>query len=145
MIRYIKKEKLTWLSPRKKNPSLSRKIIYIYILCSMPFHLLIIRWNADRHSCEKNGLFLLQKANLQKKTTWHKNYKKNKKILLLLQRILLNNFLGGLSQSPLDYDGHFFECLEYFCKNYEKRKKEIIFAFCCPPTVSPPLLIIKKN
>ena len=112
----------------------------IYILCSMPFHLLIIRWNADRHSCEKNGLFLLQKANLQKKTTWHKNYKKNKKILLLLQRILLNNFLGGLSQSPLDYDGHFFECLEYFCKNYEKRKKEIIFAFCCPPTVSPPLL-----
>jgi hypothetical protein len=140
MIRYIKKEKLTWPSPRKKNPSLSRKIIYIYILCSMPFHLLIIRWNADRHSCEKNGLFLLQKANLQKKPHDTKITRRTKKILLLLQRILLNNFLGGLSQSPLDYDGHFFECLEYFCKNYEKRKKEIIFAFCCPPTISPPLL-----
>ena len=82
---------------------------------------------------EKWPIFVT-KSQFAKKTTWHKNYKKNKKkILLLLQRILLNNFLGGLSQSPLDYDGHFFECLEYFCKNYEKRKKEIIFAFCCPP------------
>ena len=89
----------------------------------------------------KMAYFCYKKPICKKKPHDTKITRRTKKILLLLlQRILLNNFLGGLSQSPLDYDGHFFECLEYFCKNYEKRKKEIIFAFCCPPTISPPLL-----
>jgi DUF1680 family protein len=84
--------------------------------------------------------FCYKKPICKKKNHMTQKLQEEQKKILLLQRILLNNFLGGLSQSPLDYDGHFFECLEYFCKNYEKRKKEIIFAFCCPPTISPPLL-----
>ena len=93
----------------------------------------------------KMAYFCYKKPICKKKPHDTKITRRTKKnLLLLLQRILLNNFLGGLSQSPLDYDGHFFECLEYFCKNYEKRKKEIIFAFCCPPTISPPLLYKKK-
>ena len=141
MIRYIKKEKLTWPSPRKKNPSLSRKIIYIYTV----FHAISFAHNSlkcwSSFLWEKWPIFVTKSQFAKKNHMTQKLQEEQKKILLLLlQRILLNNFLGGLSQSPLDYDGHFFECLEYFCKNYEKRKKEIIFAFCCPPTISPPLL-----
>ena len=93
---------------------------------------------------EKWPIFVT-KSQFAKKTIWQKLQEEErtkflKKKKFYYSEILLNNFLGGLSQSPLDYDGHFFECLEYFCKNYEKRKKEIIFAFCCPPTISPPLL-----
>ena len=137
---YIKKN---WCDP--PYIPLPKKIPHFHGYIYTVFHAISFAHNSlkcwSSFLWEKWPIFVTKSQFAKKNHMTQKLQEEQKKILLLLlQRILLNNFLGGLSQSPLDYDGHFFECLEYFCKNYEKRKKEIIFAFCCPPTISPPLL-----
>ena len=71
----------------------------------------------------KMAYFCYKKPICKKNPHDTKITRRTKKILLL-QRILLNNFLGGLSQSPLDYDGHFLNVWSIFAKIMKKERKK---------------------
>ena len=128
MIRYIKKEKLTWPSPRKKNPSLSRKIIYIYTV----FHAISFAHNSlkcwSSFLWEKMAYFCY-KSQFSKKNHMTKITRRTRTKILkkkfYYSEILLNNFLGGQVGSPIDDDGHFFWMFGVFLqKLWIERKKK---------------------